>query len=119
MSKYENLSTEEMAEKYKNLKDNERIRNKKCYDKMKADFPEKYKLRLQKNREYIDQYLDNIKQNEEKLDIIDIIDKNRLNIEKIEPQIIYNYLYIFYYHIFDYLNSKTHMYNNLIIFIEV
>jgi len=68
MSKYENLSTEEMAEKYKNLKDSERIRNKKCYDKMKADFPEKYKLRLQKNREYIDQYLDNIKQNEEKLE---------------------------------------------------
>ena len=68
MSKYENLSTEEMAEKYKLLKDSERIRNKKCYDKMKADFPEKYKDRLMKNRQYIDQYLDNIKQDEERLE---------------------------------------------------
>ena len=68
MSKYENLSTEEMAEKYKLLKDNERLRNKKCYENMKINFPEKYKDRLMKNRQYIEQYLDSIKQDEEKLE---------------------------------------------------
>jgi len=68
MSKYENLSEQEMAEKYKLLKDNERLRNKKCYENMKINFPEKYNERLMKNRKYMDQYLDNIKQDEEKLE---------------------------------------------------
>ena len=68
MIKYKHLSTEEMAEKYKLLKNNERLRNKKCYENMKTNFPEKYKDRLIKNRQYMDQYLDNIKQDEETLE---------------------------------------------------
>ena len=68
MSKYENLSEQEMAEKYKLLKNNERIRNKKCYENMKINFPEKYKERLMKNRKYIENYVNDIKQDDEKLE---------------------------------------------------
>ena len=61
MTNYVSLSDEEMAERYKLLKDNERIRNKTFYNNMKINNPEKYKERLIKNRQYIEKYLDDIK----------------------------------------------------------
>ena len=37
MTKYESLTDEEMVERYKLLKDNERIRNKTCCNNMKIN----------------------------------------------------------------------------------
>ena len=68
MNKYESLSNEQMAERYKVLKNNERIRNKLCYQNMKDNFPDKYNERLVKNRKYINKYLEDIKIDTEKLE---------------------------------------------------
>ena len=43
MQKYEHLSNDEIIERYKKLKDSERLRNKICYQNMKDNYPEKYK----------------------------------------------------------------------------
>ena len=69
MQKYEHLSTDEIVERYKNLKNNERNRNKICYQNMKDNYPEKYNERLMKNRKYINKYLEDIKIDTEKLEI--------------------------------------------------
>jgi hypothetical protein len=68
MQKYEHLSTDEIVERYKNLKNNERNRNKICYQNMKDNYPEKYNERLMKNRKYINKYLEDIKIDTEKLE---------------------------------------------------
>ena len=69
MQKYEHLSTDEIVERYKKLKDSERLRNKICYQNMKDNSPEKYKERLMKNRKYITNYLNDIKSDAEKLEL--------------------------------------------------
>ncbi len=68
MQKYEHLSTDEIVERYKKLKDSERLRNKICYQNMKDNFPDKYNERLMKNRKYINKYLEDIKIDTEKLE---------------------------------------------------
>ena len=69
MNKYEHLSNNEIIERYKKLKDSERLRNKICYQNMKDNYPEKYNERLMKNRKYINKYLEDIKSDAEKLEI--------------------------------------------------
>ena len=68
MQKYEHLSNDEIIERYKKLKDSERLRNKICYQNMKDNSPDKYNERLMKNRKYINKYLEDIKIDTEKLE---------------------------------------------------
>jgi hypothetical protein len=69
MQKYEHLSDVEIIERYKKLKDSERLRNKICYQNMKDNYPEKYNERLMKNKKYINNYLEDIKSDSDKLEL--------------------------------------------------
>jgi hypothetical protein len=64
--KYEDLPVEQILENYIRLKELERARNKKSYEKLKLN-PQKYNERL--NNNYINQidYIEEQKANEEKL----------------------------------------------------
>ena len=64
--KWEELPVEQMLENYIRLKNLERERNKKSYEKMKLN-PIKYNDRLNKNYEYQINYIKEQKANEQKL----------------------------------------------------
>ena len=64
--KWEELPVEQMLENYIRLKNLERERNKKSYEKMKLN-PIKYNDRLNKNYEYQINYIEEQKANEQKL----------------------------------------------------
>ena len=64
--KWEDLPAEQILENYIRLKNLERERNKKSYEKMKLN-PIKYNDRLNKNYEYQINYIEEQKANEQKL----------------------------------------------------
>ena len=64
--KWEDLPAEQIIENYIRLKNLERERNKKSYEKMKLN-PIKYNDRLNKNYEYQINYIEEKKANEQKL----------------------------------------------------
>ena len=64
--KWEDLPAEQILENYIRLKNLERERNKKSYEKMKLN-PIKYNDRLNKNYEYQIIYIEEKKANEQKL----------------------------------------------------
>ena len=63
--KWEDLEVEQMLENYIRLKNLERERNKKSYEKLKSN-PRKYNERLNKNYIYQLNYIDEQKSNESK-----------------------------------------------------
>ena len=65
-SKYENLPVEQILENYIRLKELERARNKKSYEKLKLN-PQKYNERLNKNYIHQIDYIEEQKANEQKL----------------------------------------------------
>ena len=65
-TKWEDMEPEQMIENYIRLKNLERERNKKSYEKMKLN-PIKYNDRLNKNYEYQINYIEEQKANEQKL----------------------------------------------------
>ena len=65
-TKWEDLPVEQIIENYIRLKNLERERNKKSYENIKLN-PVKYNDRLNKNYEYQMNYIEEIKENEQKL----------------------------------------------------
>ena len=64
--KWEELEIDEIVENYIRLKQAERVRSKNSYEKLKEN-PEKYNDRLNKNYIYQINYIEEQKENEEKL----------------------------------------------------
>ena len=65
-TKWEDLSPDDIINNYIRIKEKERARNKLSYQKMKDNIP-KYFNRLNENLVYQQEYIENIKSDDEKL----------------------------------------------------